>query len=92
MTTGLSHYVAFSYLNGSKVLPCVIKASGDTILSALLRMREKVGKCSVVKTEIRRYEFQQGGFRVVLPVSKRTIRKYIDGGNSILNDLNIVTN
>lgn len=89
MTHGTSHYISFGYINGSKILPCVIKAQGDTILSSLLRLREKAGACEITKTEVRRYELRNGGFRVILPISKRTLRKYKDGGNQILNSLNI---
>lgn len=92
MTNGSTAFTAFALVSGPKILPSVIKADGDCILSSLLRLREKVGDCKVEKTWVQRVEFQHGGFRVHLPVAKRTLRKYKEGGTSILNSLNLQIN
>lgn len=75
MTT--NNFLAVATISGSKILPSVVETKGTTIMDALVKLHNLVGPgVSVERTEIKRIEFLNGGFRVTSSVKGRTLRKY----------------
>ena len=91
MTT--QNFLALAQISGSRILASEIKATGTTIMEALVKLHEKVGpEVKVERTEIKRVEFLCGGFRVVSSVKGRSLRKYTEDRGSFISSLNIKVN
>ena len=87
------NFLAVADVTGSKILPSVIYTSGTTITEALVKLHEKVGpSVKIEKTEIKRVEFLNGGFRITSSVSRRSLRKYAEDRGSFISSLNIKVN
>lgn len=87
------NFLAVSNVTGPKILNSEISAQGETIMQAIVRLREKLGQgVEIRETRIARIEFLHGGFRTLSKVSGRTLRKYTSDKGSIISSMNIVTN
>ena len=91
MTT--QNFLALAQISGSRILTSEVKASGTTIMEALVRVNEKAGpEVKIEATEIKRVMFLNGGFRVLSSVKGRSLRKYTEDKGSFISRLNIKVN